>query len=272
MIELTLSQPRTHAWGSFSRFDPRFAGGAVALAVLSLPLLLAFGLDTRLFQDEWVWIKPLKFALSLCVYLLTLVWAARYIPSAVRTRRSFAIFQWVVLFCIAGEMLWIGGAAMFGVGSHFNIATPVMATIYGIMGAFAVTLTSAAAVYGWLIWRHSAAPEASAIGASFLATFIATVIVAGYMSSYGSHFVGTPPSGAATVPGLGWSREVGDLRVSHFIATHIMQAVPLAVFGYMALLRRAPHRLFGFALTALALLAVAGSFVQALAGQPVWPI
>jgi hypothetical protein len=58
-------------------------------------------------------------------------------------------------------------------------------------------------------------------------TFVLTVPIAATMSSGTSHLVGTPLTGTR-FPIMGWSREVGDLRLPHFLATHAMHSVPLA--------------------------------------------
>ncbi|MFZ3581552.1 hypothetical protein ACOI1H_05185 [Loktanella sp. DJP18] len=57
-----------------------------------------------------------------------------------------------------------------------------------------------------------------------------TLIVAGYLSSHGSHHVGQPLPGGAVVPVMGWSLTTGDLRPAHFVSIHAMQALPLLGF------------------------------------------
>jgi len=142
---------------------------------------------------------------------------------------------------VLAEMAWIGGAAMFGTASHFNLSGPVMEGIYGLMGLFAVTLTSASLVYGIAIWRNPAGLPNTALRLSvalgLILTFILTVIVAGYMSAQPGHLVGTATSGAR-VPVMGWSREVGDLRLPHFLATHAMHAIPLGGLLAVQMLRQ----------------------------------
>ena len=64
----------------------------------------------------------------------------------------------------------------------------------------------------------------------------------------------------------GWSREVGDLRVPHFFATHTMQIVPLVWFA-IAMVRTPPQGA-GLVLTGLALAVTTATFVQALRGAP----
>ena len=210
--------------------EPRFALLGLLLALAMIPTALAMALDPRQFQAEAIWLKPLKFELALSVYLLSLAYFARFLPTGMTNRRGYRIFAAVVVFCVLAEMAWIGGAAMFGTASHFNLTSPAMAVIYNLMGLFAVTLTSASLVYGITIWRNPAGLPDRALRLSVALglglTFALTVIVASYMSMQSGHLVGTPATGAR-VPLMGWSREVGDLRLPHFLATHAMHIIPL---------------------------------------------
>jgi hypothetical protein len=97
---------------------------------------------------------------------------------------------------------------------------------------------------------------------------VLSVVFAGYMSNSGSHFVGAAASDAGGLAVMGWSREVGDLRVAHFLGTHAMHAVPLAGFvaGRVLPPRPAVWATWGFAALWVALSAAV--FAQALAGRP----
>jgi hypothetical protein len=255
--------------------EPRFAAGGLVL-LLSLAVTLAAAvIDPRLFQGESIWVKPIKFQIALALYLLTLAFYARWLPAGMRGRRWWRIYAGIVLFCIAGEMAWIGGAAMAGTGSHFNVANPLMASLYPIMGAFAVILTSPTLVMGIAIWRNTATglPPALhfALGLGLVLTFLLTVPIAGIMAQGDGHFVGIPATGAA-VPLFGWSREVGDLRVAHFLATHAMHWIPLAGLVAVAMLPPRRATIMVWAAASLFVAVVVATFAGALAGYPLIPL
>jgi hypothetical protein len=252
---------------------PVFTTLGLILAMATVPLFAAMAVDPRTFQGLDVWVKPAKFAVSLSLYLLTLALFARWMPAGTTGRRWWRVYARVVALAILAEMAWIGGAAMFGTGSHFNVGTPAMAALYAAMGIAAVTLTSATLVMGLAIWRNPATGLPPALRLSvalgLVMTFVLTVVVAGAMSQTLSHHVGTPVTGAM-LPVLGWSREVGDLRVAHFLATHAMHALPL--LGLVALrLPDGAGRALVWAAAAGWTALVAGTFLQAQAGQPFLP-
>jgi hypothetical protein len=250
---------------------PAFAGMAVVLALALLPLITAMALDLRLFDGESPWLKPVKFHIALSLYLITLAFLARFLAPATRAGRGYRLFESAVVFAVLAEVVWLSAAAMQNTASHFNTEVPVFAAVYGVMGAFAVLLTSASLVTGVAILRNAATGLAAALHLSIalglILTFWATLVVAGYLSSQGSHVVGTSTD---TLWLLGWSRDAGDLRVAHFLATHAMHAVPLAGLLAAGLPPRTGKRVVVAAAAAYALL-VAGTFVQALNGQPFMP-
>ena len=139
----------------FFRREPAFADSALVLAVLSLPALAALAVDGRTLMEVNVWIKPLKFSLALVVYLATLAWFAGWLPPGTTGRLWYRVFAAAVLFCVAAEMVWIAGAAANGIGSHFNLSTPLMAAVYPLMGVLAIFLTS-------MKWRRCPAKSTTA--------------------------------------------------------------------------------------------------------------
>lgn len=216
--------------GPFGRLwtdAPAFTALAVLIALAMGPMLAAMALDPRQFGGEDVWLKPLKFHIALVIYLVTLAVYARWMTAAQREGRAWRWFVTVVCACILAELSWIGGAAALETGSHFNVSSPVWNTLYSLMGVAAVTLTSLSLAMGVVFWRHRADPLMLAVALGLVLTFVLTVPVAGTMSSLPGHLVGTPVTGAR-FPIMGWSLEVGDLRLPHFLATHAMHVVPLA--------------------------------------------
>lgn len=218
-----LSAPRIAA---LSRPHPQLTRVTLFIALAALPLMVAYGLDGRMFQGDNVWLKPLKFHLALTVYTGTLALFAMLLPEGTFASRRWRIYIGVVIACILAELLWIGGAAALGTASHFNLSG-LWASVYFLMGAAAVTLTSLSLAMGLVFWRHRDEPLMLSIALGLILTFALTVPIAGTMSSGTSHLVGTPVTGAR-FPFFGWSAEVGDLRLPHFLATHAMHAVPLA--------------------------------------------
>jgi len=252
------------------RREPLFAGAALVLAALIAPTLFAAALDERALGGFNVWIKPLKFELSLVIYLATLALFASELRRGATGKRAYRVFSIVVVIAIAAEMVWLLGAAGAGVASHFNRDSALMSTVYSVMGVAAVTLTSPTLVYGVLILRDKQVPPTTmrrAIGIGMVMTFFATLVTAGTMASGTSHLVGE--TGGAALPLMGWAREAGDLRVAHFFATHAMQALPLFALALtpLGLSRgRATAAVWGFAAIYLAL--VGWTFFEALAGRP----
>jgi hypothetical protein len=269
MTALPLSPPRSRLWLD----APAFTGLALFIAITALPLLAAALIDNREFLHAPVWQKPLQFHLALAIYLITLAFFARYLPAGMTTGR-WRIYAGVVCFCILAELVWVGGAASYATASHFNVDDAVMGTIYGLMGVFAVILTSASAAIGIAIWRNpnTGLPPALhlSVALGLILTFVLTLIAAGTMSSMPGHHIGTPVTHAA-VPILGWSREVGDLRVAHFFATHALHVIP--VVGLLSLpLAPTTGRSLVLAASAAFCALVAFAMWQAFQGQPFLPL
>lgn len=164
-----------------------------------------------------------------------------------------------------------------------NVTTPWYAILYALMGLMATGITVATFVIGWRIWqgRHACADGsarrgtlAHATGLGFMAGNAGALLTGIALGVNGGHFVGAhdaAPAAWSALSGwawLGWNRSGGDLRVSHFIALHLMQALPLMA---LAAGRHLPvsqvRKLTWFALIAGLVLA-AWAFGQAMAGHP----
>lgn len=251
-----------------------WAGAAIMLA-LALPTLAAQAMDTRTLIGVSVWDKPLKFEISIAVHSITLALiVSRMTPQA----RASGLVRGAALVNVLagiGEIAYILYQAGRGRASHFNFETPFEIVMYGLMGAGATAMVIATLVLG-LKARKSLAPELGAglklaivLGLTLGATL--TLITAGLLSSgtlapFG-HWVGGVRSDENGLPFFGWSTTGGDLRVPHFFATHLMQALPL--------LGLAADRLAGrYSPSIVATGAVVGvgvvvaTFAQAMMGMP----
>lgn len=248
--------------GRFWRDAPAYAGLALFVTLAMAPLLAAMAVDARQFQGEPVWLKPMKFHVALAIYLATLAVYARFMPAGSMETRFWRWHVRAVVFAVLAELVWIGAAAAVGTASHFNQGG-LWAAVYPVMGVLAVTLTSAALVMG-LAMRRADLPAGFRLSLvlGLVLTFALTLVTAGTMAQFPAHFVGVPVTGAA-VPLLGWSREVGDLRVAHFFATHALHAVPLV--GWLL----PQHKAAVCAAAVLYAALVLGLFAQALMGIPV---
>lgn len=239
----------------------------VLLALFAVTLL-CYAVDERTLLGVSVWSKPLKFQASLALHLATL--ALLYCWLEPRLRRS----RWL-RFAIAasaaaalGEIFWIMLQAGRGRASHFNDATALESGMYALMGLGSLLLVLAPAVLGVLLLRDRARRGGVvrlAAGVGLVSSAAATLAVAGFLSSGSGHWIGEPSAAAAAWPLVGWSREVGDLRVAHFFATHAMQVLPLAVLALPAGWRRDG---IVYALAAGYLLLIGLVFAQALQGRP----
>jgi hypothetical protein len=267
-------EPRSLSLGRLAADSPRYTGLAVVLALAMLPLLGALALDERLFQGVNVWVKPLKFHVALVIYLLTLAAYARFATPELRARPWWRWHERAVVVAVVLELIWIGGAAALGTGSHFNDSTPLAGALYSFMGVAALVLTSASATLAWAIHRHPAGHLSAAVRTGLVwglgLTLLLTLVTAQTLADMGSHWTGGTPSDAGGLWLLGWSRDGGDLRAAHFFATHAMHAIPLLALACARLFgpeAKIPVRLTALAYTGF----VAIVFFQALRGQPLIP-
>jgi hypothetical protein len=134
--------------------SPRYTPLALFLAMTMVPVVAALALDARMFQGIPVWIKPLKFLVSLVVYLLTLAWMARFADTTTTQRAGWRWHECAVVMAVLLEMVWIGGAAAMGVGSHYNVSNRLLAVTYPMMGLAAILLTTASTTLAVAIHRN----------------------------------------------------------------------------------------------------------------------
>jgi hypothetical protein len=241
---------------------------AVSVALAAMTLIWSFA-DPRLIDGVPVWAKPMKFAISLTVFFGTLALLDARLSPAWRDGRLLRGTTVVMATAMAFEMAYIIFMAARGEASHFNQSTPFTQAMYGLMGLGATLLVVGVAVYGVAAWRDTWADLGPAlrmgVAVGFVGSTVLTLITALTLSAMSGHFIGTPGPDAATIPLLGWSAAVGDLRPSHFLALHMMQALPLAGLMFDRLEWSSRAVLVTAAAYAVITMAV---YAQALAGMP----
>lgn len=264
-------------WLHEHRTEQIWWGTVIGLLLLACLTCGAMLVDKRVIDGASVWAKPLKFELSLALHFATLAIVAAALNESART----GVLLWGIavasMTCTVFEIGYIIARASRAEASHFNVGAPFDAAMYALMAAGAVVITAAAAAVGAFALFDGAprlGPAARlGAGVGLIGGALLTLVIAFRMGGALSHHVGVEPPGAARVPLTGWSLAVGDRRVPHFFATHMMQAVPLAGFAGDLLLSRPTAIilvvLVGLIWTVLTL----GLFQQANAGLPLhrWP-
>ena len=256
-----------------------------AMALLAIISLIGLLIDSRELVGAPAWAKPLKFALSILIYSVTLSWLTSLLT---RGRR----FAWwtatVAVIALVLEMVVIVGAVIAGTTSHFNVSTPFNAAMWGVMAVSIVVVWLATLAVGVLLafsrlgdratsWaiRAGVVLALAGMGVAFFMTSPTEAQLEDFRGVAGAHAVGVPDGG----PGLfllGWSTVGGDLRVPHFVGMHALQVLPIAALALGWLSRRwAALRPDGVRLGIVVVLSVLYTgmlivlTVQALAGEPV---
>lgn len=242
---------------------------ALSVGMMVIGLIWA-GFEVRLFQGQYVWVKPFKFALSVAVFFATLAWAAGHLGPQMQDRRHLRITVAALAAAFWLEMIYITVQAAQGQASHFNEATVFHNVMYTLMALAAFTLMAGTGVIGWAVLRDPALRMTENLrfgtGWGFILATILTLITAFTLGGNGGHFVGDAPAGAAVIPFFGWSAAVGDLRPSHFLALHAMQAIPLLAWAVQGRAGARGWIAFGAVMYAALTMAL---FAQALMGLPV---
>ncbi|MGW0520019.1 hypothetical protein [Crossiella sp. NPDC003009] len=211
------------------------------MAVSTLASLAGLVFDDRLLGGQPIWAKPLKFSVSLLLYLPTWAWmlSLQRIPRRWTWWTATAIAVLTTL-----EVVLIVFQVLRGQASHFNQATPFDAGLFQLMGAMITVVWVLNMAQGVVLLRDRLPDRPMAwairggivlgsvgIGLAFLMTGPTPDQLHALqqnlpVDALGAHSVGVPDGGPG-MPLTGWSLTGGDLRIPHFIGIHAMQALPL---------------------------------------------
>jgi hypothetical protein len=258
---------------------------AALMVVVALVCVVGRLVDDRMVTGAPVWDKPAKFSLSILVYAVSWAWLIAHLP---RFRRTAHRLGTVVAVALVVEQAVIVGAAAAGTASHFQVATPLAAALWGVMAVSITVLYLCTFVTSLAVLRLRLPDPALTLGIragallallgmglAYLMTSPTAAQLADFHGVSGAHAVGAADGGPG-LPVLGWSTTAGDLRIPHFVGMHALQLLPLAALLLASAGRRipalAPDRV-RVRLTAVAAVAYAGVVAlvtaQALRGEPV---
>lgn len=249
----------------------RWLGGfALLCLVVGVLAVIAGWLDTRTIDGVSVWLKPLKFALSIGVFAATAAWFFGYVQPQRRHAWLMRITVAVLIVSAGFELFWITWQGAHGLRSHFNFDTPFYALMYALMGVGAVSLVATTLPLAWEIARRPAPgldpAYVFAVVVGLVLTFALGGALGGTISANTSSVIGEY---ASAIPLFAWNQAGGDLRVAHFLGIHAQQAMPFAALALGALGWRSRLAVAGVAAlyTALTL----WLWMAARAGQPLVP-
>jgi len=261
---------------------------AIAMGVLAIASTVALFLDPREVTNAALWMKPLKFALSIGIYSLTFAWLIGRLPVGSRIAKVASVAGTIAAIGLAIELIIIDGFALFGDTSHFNVSTPFHAAMWTAMAISITVVWVMTFLVAAILFRAPLgdAARSLAIRAGALISLVGMALaflmtgpkdgqISDYQGVIGAHAVGVADGGFGLFL-LGWSTIAGDLRVPHFIGMHALQALPLLVLLLELLSRKLPTLQDArrrFRLVALAVVvfvaALAILTVQALSGESV---
>jgi hypothetical protein len=269
------TRPAQEPQPSDRRLEPRtvLTVGAVIAAGSLAVALLGLIVDPRVIQGAPAWLKPMKFGISITLYLVTLRWMLSFISGH---RRLLLAITGVMVATLVGEIALIDLQVVRGTTSHFNDSTAFDSAVFDAMGGMVSMLFVATAVAAVLVLRRRGLDAGVAVGMRWgLLVSLLGMAEAGLMianrgwNDGGGHTVGAPDGGPG-LPITDWSLLHGDLRVGHFVGLHALQALPILAWllaTRTGLDERTRARLLRVAAVGYAGLMVVLTW-QALRGQP----
>ncbi len=234
---------------AFNRMLTIFVLVSTAMTIIGI---LGMMIDPRIVLGMPNWAKSTKFGISLTLYGAALLWMLPLLSIRPRLTQLVANGTGAILIL---ESILIMFQALRGVPMHFNVSTPLDATLWGVMSVTIGMLWLITALGVGLVFFQKLPNRVLSwsIRLGFLITLIG--FAEGFMMTspnrtqlaaleagqkvdlIGAHTIGRSDGGPG-IPLLGWSTTHGDLRIGHFIGIHAMQVIPL--LGVVLLRRREP--------------------------------
>ena len=204
----------------------------LGLAFLAVALI-ALAVDHRTIAGAPAWLKPMKFGISVSLYLVTIRWMLGVVDGH---RLALAAVATVLLVGLSAELVGIDLQVLRDTTSHFNEATPFDSAVYYAMGGVISTVFAFTVVAAVLVLRSRGIDRTIKAGMGWglvisligMAEAVLMTVNFGWNDG-GGHTVGAPDGGPG-MPITGWSTLHGDLRIGHFVGLHGLQLLPILAF------------------------------------------
>jgi hypothetical protein len=194
-----------------------FAAAAIMAAIAPF--------DSRTITGVNAWLKPIRFCLSVGIYLWSVAWFLGYL-----TKPRWAVFtiRWGVALLMIGEIYLITSQAARGVTSHYNVSTAFDLAVFSMMAGMIVFNTVLDALLLALFFQRGLNIKPALLWGIRLGLvfFILGSLEGITMINNGAHTVGAPDGGPG-LPFLDWSTIAGDLRIAHMMGIHSLQVIPI---------------------------------------------
>jgi hypothetical protein len=240
------------------RNETLFYYGLLCLMLSVIFIILTKYTNTQVYNVN-SWYKPFKFAFSTFLFAWAMAWYCYYLPNF-----NINLFNWSVIILLGFEIFYIAFQASKGQLSHYNLSTPLYSALYSMM-ALAATLVTLYTAYVGLLFFTNSFPELPNYYIWAIRLGIIIFVIFSFegfaMGSRLNHSVGALNDNSNLLI-IGWSKTVGDLRVSHFIGMHALQVLPILSYHVL----KNTKLTFGLSVIygILALL----TLIQALQGRP----
>lgn len=200
--------------------------------LINFILAILFAISSKLYPIEISgvngWYKPVKFALSIGIYVWTMAWLTGYLVPG----QTIQWFNWITVLTLGFEIVYIGLQASRGQLSHFNLSTPLYSALYTLMATAATVATLAGGYIGLRFFTDPlpALPNYMLWAIRWgIGLFVVFSLEGFVMGARLTHTIGAA-NGGISLPFLNWSRQYGDPRVAHFIGMHALQVLPLSAY------------------------------------------
>jgi len=234
-------------------------------AIVCIPGLLW---DDRTLMGVNVWIKPIKFLISVGIYILTLGYLITFYPFS-KLKKN--IIRNIVAWSLLLENTIVVTQAGRGVQSHYNMSTAIDGILFGMMGiliAINVTVMVFFVIETIRLKLNVSKPMQWAILFAWIITVFGSWI-GGQMIGQMAHNVGIVDGGPG-LPLVNWSTVAGDIRVAHFFGLHGLQIIPLIalIIQKNAKWSDSIKTMIVLGFASIYLIFIAAVFYQAMIGKP----